>query len=134
MLAEFQQRVEAKNAKGEYNNTTFHFISKKFEDYEHTYGHVDLILVVQSLYCISLPLSPLYFDFLPLYFDFLPLYFDFFVYMPNRREELSKAMKMGDELIFVLMSEKAGMHRTQIDLIPESQRSYKTVNSSGIKN
>ena len=45
---------------------------------------------------------------------------------------IEKAMQMGEKLIFVLMSEKAGMHRLQIDLIPESQRSYKTVNSAGI--
>ena len=52
MLDEFQQSVEAKKAKGGYETTTFHFIPKTLEDYEHTYGKVDLILMVQSLYCI----------------------------------------------------------------------------------
>lgn len=52
MLAEFQQSVEEGKARGEFKDTQFHFISKTLEDYEHTYGKVDLILMVQSLYCI----------------------------------------------------------------------------------
>eukprot|EP00026_Physarum_polycephalum_P013356 Phypoly_transcript_13749.p1 GENE.Phypoly_transcript_13749~~Phypoly_transcript_13749.p1 ORF type:complete len:138 (+),score=11.45 Phypoly_transcript_13749:375-788(+) len=103
MLGEFQCKVNQKNAQGEARNTKFHFFPQTLEDYQHTFGKVNLILMIQSLY-----------------------------YMPNRREMIEKTMKMGDELIFMLMGPKSGMHRMQIALIPESQRTYKTVNSSDI--
>lgn len=51
--------------------------------------------------------------------------------MKDKKATIDKVLKLGKEMVFMLMSKKAGMHQMQKDVLPSKDISYITVTSEG---